>query len=99
MQHDLVQQEEQTCVFHDDMQPFREEIATLRSLAEEAGVAGPLLEELDVFKHEVEHLGSGAWERKRGGDLSRKETGSPPLALVPALHYTPVLVGNERICV
>ena len=84
MQHDLVQQEEQTCVFHDDMQPFREEIATLRSLAEEAGVAGPLLEELDVFKHEVEHLGSSAWERKEGRDLSRNELVRLSLAMLRA---------------
>ena len=73
MQHYLVQQEEQTCVFHDDMQPFREEIATLRSLAEEAGVAGHLLEELDVFKHEVEHLDSSVWERKEVRVLNRDE--------------------------
>ena len=73
MQHYLVQQEEQTCVFHDDMQPFREEIATLRSLAEEAEVAGQLLEELDIFKHEVEHLDASAWERKEVRCLKRNE--------------------------
>ena len=72
MQHYRVQQEEQTCVLHDDKQPFIEEISTLRSLAEEARVAGHLLGELDGFKHEVEHLGSSAWEQKEVRDLSRK---------------------------
>ena len=84
MQHDRVQQEEQTCVFHDDMQPFREEIATLRSLAEEAEVAGQLLEELDIFKHEVEHLASSAWERKEVRDLSRHELVRLSLAMLRA---------------
>ena len=84
MQHDMVHQEEQTCVFRDDMQPFREEISTLRSLAEDAGVAGQLLEELDVFKHEVKHLGSSAWERKEGRDLSRHELVRLSLAILRA---------------
>jgi len=67
----MVQQEEQTCVLHDDKQQFIEEISTLRSLAEEAGVAGHLLAELDGLKHHIEYLGSSAWERKEVRDLSR----------------------------
>src|SRR5205823_12994484 len=64
MQHYMIHQEEQTCVLQEDIQPFIAEISTLRSLAEEAGVTSPLLEELDAFKDEVEHLNSSAWERK-----------------------------------
>ena len=56
MEHDMVQQEEQTCVLQEDRHPFIEEISALRSLAGEAGVAGSLLTELEVFKHHVEHL-------------------------------------------
>jgi len=33
MQHDMIQQEEQTCVLQEDKQPFIEEISALRSLA------------------------------------------------------------------
>jgi hypothetical protein len=73
MQHDMVHQEEQTCVLQEDIQQFIAEISTLRYLAEKAGVTGPLLEELNVFKNEVEHLDSSAWERKEVRDLNRNE--------------------------
>jgi hypothetical protein len=64
MQHYGVQQEQQNCVLQEEMQHFIQEVSTLRSLAEEAGIEGHLLEELDIFKHEVEHLDSSVWERK-----------------------------------
>ena len=73
MQHDMIQQEEQTCVLQVDKQPFIEEISALRSLAEQASVTGNHLEELDVFKHEVEHLDSSVWERKEVRVLNRDE--------------------------
>ena len=73
MQQYTVQQELQTSVLHEDRQQFIEEISTLRSLAEVAGVAGHLLAELDVFKHEVEHLDSSVWERKEVRVLNRDE--------------------------
>ena len=73
MQHYMVEQEEQTCVLQEDMQTFIEEISALQSLAQEAGVTGPLFEELDAFKHEVEHLNSSAWERKEVRVLNRNE--------------------------
>src|SRR5438876_11220849 len=73
MQHYGVQQEQQTCVLQEDMQQFIQEISTLRSLVEEAGIEGLLLEELDVFKHEVEHLDSSVWERKEVRVLNRDE--------------------------
>ena len=84
MQHDMIQQEEQTCVLQEDKQPFIEEISALRSLAEQASVKGNHLEELDVFKHEVEHLGSSAWERKEVRDLSRNELVRLSLAMLRA---------------
>ncbi len=55
LQH-TVQQERQTCVLLENMQHFIQEISTLRSLTEVAGVAGSLLAELDAFKHEVEYI-------------------------------------------
>ncbi len=55
MQHIMVQQK-QTCGLQEDKQSFIEEVITLRSLAAETGVAGPLLAELEMFQHEVEHL-------------------------------------------
>jgi hypothetical protein len=84
MQHDMVQQEEQTCVLQEDMQQFIEEISALRTLAEVAGVAGHLLEELDIFKHEVEHLDSSAWERKEVRNLNRNELVRLSLAVLRA---------------
>jgi len=73
MQPYSVQQEQQTCVLQEDMQQFIQEISTLRSLTEEAGIAGHLLEELDIFKHEVEHLDASVWERKEVRVLNRDE--------------------------
>ncbi len=73
MQHDTIQQEEKNCVLREDRQPFIEEIAALRSLAEEAGVTGHLLEEIDDFKHDVEHLDSCVWRRKEVRVLKRNE--------------------------
>ena len=64
MQHYNVLQEQRICVLHEDVQQFIKEISTLRSLAEEAGIAGHLLEKLDGFKYKVEHLDSSVWERK-----------------------------------
>ncbi len=84
MQHYMVQQEQQTCVLQEDIGQFIEEISTLRSLAEEAGVAGLLLEELEVFTHEVEHLDSSAWERKEVRGLKRNELVRLSLAVLRA---------------
>jgi hypothetical protein len=71
MQHDMIQQEEQTCVLQEDKQPFIEEISALRSLAGETGVTGHLLEDLDDFKHEIEHLDASTWERNEVRVLNR----------------------------
>ena len=73
MLHTKVQQEQQTFGLQEDQQPFIEEISALRSLAEAAGVAEPLLEELEIFQHEVEHLDARAWERKEVSGLKRNE--------------------------
>ncbi len=73
MQHFTVQQEQRTCVLQEDVQQFIKEISTLRSLAEEAGIAGQLLEELDGFKYKIEHLDSSIWERKEMRVLNRDE--------------------------
>ncbi len=73
MQHYSVQQEQRTCVLQEDVQQFIKEISTLLSLAEEAGIEGHLLEELDIFKQEVEHLDSSVWERKEVRVLNRNE--------------------------
>jgi len=79
-----VQQAQQTCVLQDDRQHFLQEICALRSLAEVAGVAGPLLEELEVFKHEIEHLDACAWERKEVRLLKRNELVHLSLAVLRA---------------
>jgi hypothetical protein len=84
MQHMMVQQEQQTCGLQEDQQPFIEEIAALRSLAEAAEVAGPLLEELEVFQHEVEHLDACEWERKEVSSLKRNELVGLSLAVLRA---------------
>ncbi len=84
MQHYMIQQEEQTCVLQEDMQQFIAEISALRSLAEEAGVTGHVLEELDVFKHEIEHLDASAWERKEMRFLNRNELVRLSLAMIRA---------------
>ena len=82
MQHYSVQQEQQTFVLQEDLQPFIEEISALRSLATVVGVAGQLLEELDGFKREVEHLDLSAWERKEVRVLKRNELVRLSLGLI-----------------
>lgn len=84
MQHYRVHQEEQAFDLHGGMQQFIEEISALRFLAEEAGVAGPLLAELDVFKHEIEHLDSSAWKRKEVRNLKCNELVCLSLAVLRA---------------
>lgn len=84
MQHIIVQQEQQICGLHEDKQPFIEEISTLRFLAEEVGVACPLLEELEVFQQEVEHLDASVWERKEVRGLMRNELVGLSLAALRA---------------
>ena len=84
MQQDMIQQEEQTCILHEDRHPFIEEILALRSLAGEAGVTAHLLAELDDFKHQVEHLDASAWERKEVRNLSRNELVTLSLAVLRA---------------
>jgi hypothetical protein len=84
MQQYLLRQEQQTCLFHDDKQQFIEEISALRSLAAEAGVEAKLLEELEVFKHEVEHLDSSGWEQNEVRVLKRNELVRLSLAVLRA---------------
>lgn len=84
MQHYMVHQEDQTCVLQEDMQQFKEEISALRSLAEEAGVTDHVLEELDVFKHEIDNLDARAWERKEVRFLNRDELVHLSLAVLRA---------------
>jgi hypothetical protein len=84
MQQDMIQQEEQTCILHEDRQPFIEEILALRSLAGEAGVTDRLLAELDDFKHQVERLDASTWERKEVRNLSRNELVHLSLAVLRA---------------
>jgi hypothetical protein len=88
MQNIMVQQM-QTCGLQEDKQPFIEEIFTLQYLAEEAGVAGPLLAELEIFQHEVEHLDSSAWERKEVRSLKRDELVGLSLAVLRAYRSQP----------
>jgi hypothetical protein len=90
MQHFSVQQEQRTCVLQEEVQQFIQEISTLRSLAEEAGIEGHLLEELDIFKQEVEHLDSSVWERKEVRVLNRDELVHLSLAVLR--------VFNSRSC-
>lgn len=84
MQHIMVQQEQQTYDSHENIEHFIEELLTLRSLAEEAGVASPLLAELEVFQHEVEHLDARAWELKEVSGLMRNELVGLSLAVLRA---------------
>ena len=84
MQHSLVQHEQQTFGLEEDMHHFIEEISTLRFLAEEAGVAGPLLQELEAFKHEIERLDANTWERKEVSGLKRNELVNLSLAVLRA---------------
>jgi hypothetical protein len=80
----MVQQEQQIFGLQEDRQDFIEEISTLRSLAEEAGVASPLLEELEIFQQEVEHLDASVWERKEMRSLKRNELVGLSLAVLRA---------------
>ena len=84
MQQYSIQQAQQTSVLHDDKQQFIEEISALRSIAEVAGVAANLLAELEVFKHEVEHLDACEWERKEVSSLKRNELVGLSLAVLRA---------------
>jgi hypothetical protein len=84
MQHSMVQQEQQTFGLQEDRQHFIEEISILRFLAEEAGVAGPLLDELEAFKHEIERPDAHAWERKEVSSLKRNELTRLSLAILRA---------------
>jgi hypothetical protein len=84
MQHYGVQQKQQTCVLQEDMQHFIQEISTLRTLAEEAGIEDHLLKKLDIFIHEVEHLDSSVWERKEVRVLRRDELVRLSLAVLRA---------------
>ncbi len=77
------------------MQPFIEEISTLRSLAAEAGVAGPLLEELEGFQHEVEHLDASAWEQKEMSGLKRNELVGLFLAVLRAYRSQSGISGTK----
>jgi hypothetical protein len=79
-----IQQEQQTCILPEDRPKFIEEISALRSLAAEAGVASHLLEELEVFKHQVEHLDPSAWEQKEVRVLKRHELVHLSLAVLRA---------------
>jgi hypothetical protein len=89
MQHFSVQQEQRTYVLQEDVQQFIQEISTLRSLAEEAGVAGHFLEELDIFKQEVEYLDSSVWERKEVRVLNRDELVRLSLSVLRAFGSRP----------
>jgi hypothetical protein len=86
MQQDMLQQEEQICLLHEDRQPFIEEISALRSLAGEAGVTDHLLAALDDFKQQVEYLDASAWERKEVRNLSRNKLVHLSLAVLRAYH-------------
>jgi hypothetical protein len=77
---------QQTFALQEDRQSFVEEISALRSLAEVAGVAANLLEELEVFKHQVEHLDASAWERKEVRVLKRNELVRLSLAVLRAFN-------------
>ena len=83
MQQDTVQQ---TSALQEDRHHFIEEISALRSLAEVAGVAANLLEELEVFKHQVEDLDARAWERKEVRGLKRNELVRLSLAVLRACN-------------
>src|SRR5438552_3504015 len=97
MQHSMVQQEQQTFVLEEDRKHFIVEISTLRSLAGEAGIASPLLEELDGFKHQVEHLDASAWERKEVSGLRRNELVRLSLAVLRAYRSRSGKVEQEEM--
>jgi len=75
---------QQTFALQEDRQHFIQEISALRSLAEVVGVASSLLAELDVFKHEVEHLDARAWEQKEVRLLNGNELGRLSLSVLRA---------------
>jgi hypothetical protein len=97
MQQFRIQQEQRTCVLHDDMQQFIDEISALWPLAEVAGVASHLLEELVVFKHEVEHLDASAWEQKEVRDLKSNELVDLSLAVLRAFNSGSSLVEKGAV--
>lgn len=84
-----MQQVQQTCVLHDDKQQFIDEISALRSLAEVTGVASHLLAELEMFKHEVEHLDARAREQKEARVLKSNELVGLSLAVLRAFNAGP----------
>jgi hypothetical protein len=86
MQQFRIQQEQQTCVLSDEKQQFIDEISALRYLAEVAGVASHLLDELEIFKHEVEHLDASAWEQKEVRVLKSNELVGLSLAVLRAFN-------------
>jgi hypothetical protein len=55
-----------------ELQNFLEEIATLRSLAQEAGIPRQLLEMIDDFKIQVESTGTTNWQDKEWRVLKRE---------------------------
>jgi hypothetical protein len=83
MQQDSVQQ---TFARQEDRQHFIEEISALGSLAAVAGVAAHLLAELEVFKHQVEHLDASAWERKEVRVCKRNELVRLSIAVLRAFN-------------
>jgi hypothetical protein len=55
-----------------ELQDFLEEIATLRALAQAAGIAEPLLEAIDELKNHVESTGAANWQDKEWRALKRE---------------------------
>jgi hypothetical protein len=86
MQQYTVQQEQQTCILHEDKQHFIEEISALRSLVAVAGVAGHFLVELDDLKYQVEQLDSRAWEQQAVRVRQRDELVRLSLAVLRAFN-------------
>jgi hypothetical protein len=86
MQQYTVQQEQQTCILHEDKQQFIEEISALRSLVAVSGGAGHLLAELDVFKHQVAQLDSPTWEQQAVRVRQRNELVRLSLAVLRAFN-------------
>ena len=55
-----------------ELQNFLEEIATLRALAQEAGIARQLLAVIDDLKNQVENTGTANWQDKEWRALKRE---------------------------
>jgi len=55
-----------------ELQNFLEEIATLRALAQEAGIARQLLAVIDDLKNQVENTGTVYWQDKEWRALKRE---------------------------